>query len=357
MSLIDISKGQLSLHIRNPSDKELFVVFGARGSKPYYYGFYKAFETLNKNVLFFNDQGSSWYTKPQEWAKQTSLKDFMDLICHSILETISLHKMKSVVFFGSSMGAYGAYLYANHLVLPKNVSLRMILISLECRLGDNFSKSKENIDEIDFDSGYCDLLKLKPKHKNTLLFFGELDLYDSWSALKLKEQDHASRLISIADSDHNIPQYLDKKIGFSDFMKSVLDGNLFFPRKGYLEYYIRHQDLSRIMSHDSSSQEYLDLMQGCVKKYPNFAYGWNRLGVIAHNNDQLTEAYAFLKKSYFSAPSFHNTLLHLSIVCEKMNRFNEALFYSIEGSFLYPEPEHIIFKQRSEALRSKADLI
>lgn len=355
MSLIDISKGQLSLHIRNPSDKELFVVFGSRGSKPYHYNFYKNFEILNKNVLFFNDQGSSWYTKPQDWAGQTTLKDFMGVICDYILEIVDSYKMKSLVFFGSSMGAYGAYLYSDHLVVPKHVSFKMILMSLECKLGEDFSKSTESIDEIDFDSGCCDLLQLKPKHKDTLLFFGELNLYDSWSALKLKEQGHVSRLISISDADHYMPQYLDQKIGFSEFMKSVLDGNLFFPRKGYLEYYIRHQDLSKIMSYDSSSQEYLDLMRACVKKYPSFAYGWNRLGVEAHNNGQLTEAYGFLKKSYFAAPSFHNTLLHLSIVCQKMQCFNEALFYSLEGSFLHPD--HIIFKQRSEALRSKADLI
>ncbi len=356
MNFFEDSKGNMKLEINDPENSELVVVFGARGSKPNYYSFYKTLSTLGKNVLYLNDSRSGWFTNPLDWLDSKSvwagIKEFYRILNNIIDE----NDFKSVVFLGLSMGAYGAFLFRSRYALSKHINFKMLLISLEYKLGSNFSQSRQNIEDINFLSGADDLLDLGLKSDmNSSLYYGELDLYDSLSALKLYEKGLVTNLHSFSGANHFLVEYVHSNFKIKDFFTTIWDGKCGFPQQGRMHDFLNAADLEMIYIADTNSDFYYDTLLSAVNKYSGFAYGWNRLGVIKHNSGELDEAYDFLRKSHFAAPDFGNTLLHLSIVSEKLGKLDESFLYAYEGYL--KSGKNKVFSQRVNFLKRKLTIL
>ncbi|GAB5388339.1 MAG: hypothetical protein Alpg2KO_13070 [Alphaproteobacteria bacterium] len=166
----------------------MVVVFSAINIPRGRYGFTNFFRDCGRNVLYINSPGNQWF--------QPEIDDISPLID----QAIDLTQSQNVFYYGASMGAYGALLYA---MLRKDGPC--FSFGPNTTLGIPGSHSSRY--DITFDGRYNDLSKLSydgdfPLH----VVFGAFDLVDAVGYFDLNQLTGLD--CQLYDSCHSIHQHL-----------------------------------------------------------------------------------------------------------------------------------------------------
>ena len=296
----------------NLSDKRLFIIFSSVGAYPGNFSFFRTFETLNVNVLHITPPDFSWY--------QNGLNGISDNIETSFVELSSLIEsfchdvgICEIYITGASMGGYAAMVYAS--LSKKSINLTVISFGTETILKLKDSKSRQF--NFDIKKGYRDIRNLNYSGINVNMIFGEFDMVDSYSALTMSYRKNFN-LYSCQASGHAVPEYFNKKIGIVNFFKSFLNGGKSFIGRGHMPSELDEFDLIELINNDQLSSLYVEALYKCIKKYPAFGYGLNRLGAYLHMKGDLKEAKNALEQSLLINPDYQNSLEHLINIKRKL---------------------------------------
>lgn len=211
------------------------------------------------------------------------------------------------------MGAYGA------LVCTKSIKLkcpsRYILFSLESPLLLPMSKSIDNEAEINKHAS-IDVVDTLVE-KRGVLFFGEYDLVDSFTATRIRELYPNFLVIGHRASLHNVAQKLDEDWSFKDYFCEFINENYAIVNSGSLVYKVSSTDLLCLIVLLGKGVFSRDILMRCIKNYPDFGYALNRLGVMYHDLGEIELAKQYIKKSLAINPDFENSKFHLKILSGK----------------------------------------
>ncbi|SPD67960.1 conserved protein of unknown function (plasmid) [Cupriavidus taiwanensis] len=297
-----------------PEDNRLFIVFSSRGARPGVFSFYNTFQKLGVNVLHVTPPDYTWYQSgliglgTNATTAMLALGEIVSKVCIT-------RDIREIILVGASMGGYGALLYG--LLNKHDCPVRVIAFSAETLLLLPNSRSSEAPFHVPED--LRDLRDADYSHLDASILFGEFDLIDSYCALSIVKRPGIS-LISLTSATHMIPEALNKSIGIVDFFKTFLNGGRYVPGQGHMQYALESTDMQPLITAPQFSEEYLTSLKHCLRKYPNFGFGWNRLGVYLRNRNRLDEAHYALNRSKAINPTFQNTLEHLQAVSKAIKR-------------------------------------
>jgi len=245
----------------------LCVVFSARGSKPGSFSFFKTMERSKVNVLHITPPEAAWYQSGLVGFGNdihTAFSNLWDFI-QSLIEKFSF---KRIFIIGDSMGAYAALVFA-HFV--KDISTRVICFGGETTLNLPGSRSSENVFK---NEGFHDIRNLEyGDNVNIIMIFGEYDMVDAYCALSMKNRKNF-KILSHLWSPHSVTPELHSDMGLANFMRDALRGRFFYPGRGHLASALNVKDVEPLVFSKAGSQEYIDTIKTCVRRYPNFSFGW-----------------------------------------------------------------------------------
>lgn len=297
----------------NKDDKRLFIVFGARGAKPGAFGFYKTFVGLRLNTIFVTGHEDKWYQNgiPSLGDDLESAMYSFDIRVKGICQELGF---SSVTLIGSSMGGYLSLVYAS--LSDIKISMDAIIMGTETELFLPYSKSIES----PF-SALKDYSNIKFKNYNNrpiTMIFGEFDLVDSYCALSMKIHSNFT-ILSHVSSGHVLPEVIDSTIGISDFFNDIINNKArCFIGMGNMSNFLSPSDIEPLIKEQQFSKLYIECLEACLRKYPAFGFGWNRLGVYLHNNGDLIKAREAIKKSLLINMNYKNSISHLNSIESKL---------------------------------------
>lgn len=308
----------------------LIISWGAAGGANGVFTFYKTLHLVDVNVLFISFSGNNiWYANGVP-GLGNSLEITMTTLARLLPDFCIKHKITEVISLGTSMGAYTALLFS-HFIKNKlqDIDVKMKVLALGCETelflpsSNSLSHNNNNFSDI-FPSQYKDINDLYFYADDICLYFGEYFLPDCYCALKLRDQQQKLynkriKLISIKDCTHNIAQYLNRDRGFmKDFFIEYLSGGYFVFNQGAIGYTLVSNDIKDLFfinMQDPSYETYLKLL---LKKYFNWGYCLNRLGVLLELQNRFNEAYKYLYLSSMINSNFTNNNEHLDYVIKKI---------------------------------------
>jgi hypothetical protein len=302
--------------LKDKSDKRVFIVFSSRGAEPGDFSFYKTFDKLDVNVLHITPPDFTWYQSGLVGLGD-SLEISFDKLANKVVSFCEDFEAVKIFIVGASMGGYAAVLFSSMLSMAARVSYSPEVICFGTEMILKLPNSKSS--ELDFfvadrlkDIRHFDFVNVKIN-----MIFGEFDLVDTYCALIMKE--HPSfYLYSCSSSGHLVPEFLNKTVTIVEFFRSFISGGKSFIGRGHIDSEVNADDIYPLVFSKPFSEEYLSALNLCLKKYPAFGYGWNRLGVYHHNNSNLADASNCLKKSQLINSDFSNTTQHIASVRKKI---------------------------------------
>lgn len=205
--------GLLRLDIRSPEDKVLYVAFSSYGTPRGVFNFDGSMRRMSKNALMVNSAKSDWYTHPLDGMGATTARESIDKLGAIVSETCKINGFKSVVYFGFSMGGYGALLYSRSSEI--DVPLRCVAIGANTPVNLHRTISSRHLASIDCDDSLGDLLVegFDTEDRKYIIACGELDVGDLYSAIVFHET-YGDKILTIshAGSTHNVLSHL-KELG------------------------------------------------------------------------------------------------------------------------------------------------
>ncbi|MBY6347411.1 hypothetical protein E5C31_15700 [Providencia rettgeri] len=345
--------GNVELVIANVEDPNLVVSFGCFGVKPNRFFFYKTFAALEKNVLFINAPINNWYTEPLPWFSTNSIAKSFEGFANLVNAICRLYGFSRVRLFGFSMGGHGALLYSS----AKNFSVPVDCIVVGTNTPLNLPKtiSLRNYHLISEDYGVTDLsgIDFDMVGKNYAIVFGEFDVSDAYSGLVLRRLlGSKAEIGSHIGSTHNIPVHMTNTMGLAYGMEKLLNLDLDFPGRGKIADVLTEEDLEPLpyFSPTINQPEEIAYMHDLVRRYPQYAFGLNRIGAYLHNKGDLNGAFEYLQRSWEIAPNNENTNHHLSLVFEKRGQLDSAFAHALLAKKALSSPVNV---NRYEAVKNK----
>ncbi|WP_045465101.1 tetratricopeptide repeat protein [Vibrio hyugaensis] len=295
------------------NSKTLLVVFTSIGSKPDEFSFFKTINSLGNSAIFIRNTKDDWYVNGIDCLADNVI-DTTSILSGIINDIVINSNIEDVIFIGSSMGAYGAVRCTENISI--SVLYSYVLFSLESPLLLSNSKSILNKTDLDVSSG-TDIIHLLTDKKG-VLFFGEYDLVDSYTALRVKEQKSNIKVVSHKSSGHNVPEKLNEDWSIVNYFHNFISGDFRITNSGGMANFLSSGDLllfSMMVDKDMLDVKFLHIL---VDKYPDYGFALNRLGVIYHQKNDYKNALKFIKRSLAVNHKFDNSKQHYKLLTEKI---------------------------------------
>lgn len=269
------------------------ISFSSAGTQKGYFSPYKIIESAGTNVIFINDTGDRWY--------QNGIENISNDTKQAVVTLVNKAKEignGKVVTFGTSMGGYGALLYA----ALGNVDGCMAF-GIEAKLKLKASRSEGRMHK-GIQVLYPDLKEvLSGTSFPIILFSSECDESDLLSAYYLKDLPNITNL-TIRGMQHPGTQVFAMDNTFIDIIKSFVE-NLTVPvdfeRKGH---FMDNPDSitglyeAYVLKKERKNDElWLSKLEEFNEKYPNNALVLHRLGIARLINQDRMGAEEVWRKS------------------------------------------------------------
>ncbi|MGR5120650.1 hypothetical protein ACPV5W_18165 [Vibrio astriarenae] len=193
---------------------KLVVVFSSINIPKGKFSASRALESSPSSVLYVNCPSNSWYISPldksvSDWKGNAKyLKDFIVSNGFSLDNTI---------FYGGSMGGYGALLFGTYLQVARVIATGVEAI---CDIkGGNTSKYLRN----DIKVNFPDVREFVNKFNGSLTLIAGEDYIPDVITLKTLELSGAN-IVTLKGLYHSIPPFLDEKFGLCKIFTDELKG-------------------------------------------------------------------------------------------------------------------------------------
>lgn len=352
-AVISAAGGNIELVIANAEDSSLVVSFGCFGVKPNRFFFYKTFAELGKNVLFINAPSDNWYTEPLPWFSTNSIIESFERFANLVNTICRLYGFSRVKLFGFSMGGHGALLYSS--AQSFDVPVDCVVIGTNTPLNLPKTISLRNYHLISERYGVTDLSRIDfgASGRKYAIVFGEFDVSDSYSGFVMRRLlGPGAEIGSHIGSTHNIPVHMTNTMGLAYGMEKILNHDLDFPGHGKIADVLTEEDLQPLpyFSPTINQSEEIAYIHELVRRYPQYAFGLNRIGAYLHNKNDLNGAFEYLQRSWEIAPNNENTNHHLSLIYEKKGQLDSALAHALLAKKALDSPGNV---SRYETLKNK----
>lgn len=342
---LSLSNGNMRLITSEADDRSLYIVFGCLNAAPGRYTFYRTFMDLKKNALFINSPKNDWFTNPISWLNGESLTASIDAFVDMANQLCKDHHLYRVVLVGFSMGAYGAMLYSSHGGFDHPVEVVAFGTETKLNLPKSISaKYKNLIPDLDSAGDLMNGGVFKPIHRYHMIF-GELDIVDTYSALRLKEKfpDADITVSSHGGSLHNVVDTLKKTVGLELGMRKSLGFVFDVPGEGELANYLSSSDIEPLLNFSvtMNNESEIQYLKSLVGKYPFFVLALNRIGAYYHNRGDRKRSLEYLVQAWLIAPQYENTNTHLSLIYEKDGQVEQALSHAIMAKKQIESPNNL----------------
>tara|TARA_B110000211_G_C14093337_1_gene560874 strand:- start:11039 stop:12190 length:1152 start_codon:yes stop_codon:yes gene_type:complete len=299
------------------------VVFSSANVPPNKFSAIHALKDFNANLVFINCPHNNWYIKPIP-----GLGDSVPEVSQNIMKALKSLGTKRSIFYGGSMGAYGAILYGALCNGDK-----AIVTGVEAELGA--------------EGGYYNSLcrdklekTLRPSLTSILassaiktdILIGEACFSDHTFVQSLREFEFV-KIRTITNGGHRVPPFIDKKIGLRNLIESMLHDtenellkNISTDIIGNCEVY--HEIKNAIINRSLSEEEV-----GKLEEYVNFpgsnlhykSYAFFALSLVLPDNIGKTE---LIEKAIELNESNYLFLDYMSETQKKLGKIVKALHYA-----------------------------
>lgn len=299
------------------------VVFSSANVPPNKFSAIHALRDFNANLVFINCPDNNWYIKPIP-----GLGNSVSEVSQNIIEAIKSLGTKRSIFYGGSMGAYGAILYGALCHGDK-----AIVTGVEAELGaeggyynslcrDKLEKTlRPNLTSI-----------LASSAIKTDILIGEACFSDHIFVQSLRKFDFV-KIRTITNGGHRVPPFIDRKIGLRNLIESMLHDtedellkNISTDIIGNCEAYneIRNALINKTLSKEEVKKlkEYVNLPSSNqhFKSYAFFA-----LSLVQTDNIGKTE---LIEKAIELNESNYLFLDYMSETQKELGRIDKALYYA-----------------------------
>lgn len=175
--------------------------------------FFKSLNGIDANLTFINSQDNDWY--------QRGIPGVNDDIASCARFLLKNQESSYNICIGSSMGGYGAGLYA----IEINADVAIIFGS-EFKIGFPFSRSKLHMPgniKIDYGDLYH-IINSRQMKTQFFVFVGDADIIDLYNATLVAGSSNV-HLYNIRKSGHNVTKYITENIcSIKDLISSAIVG-------------------------------------------------------------------------------------------------------------------------------------
>lgn len=294
-------------------NKKLIVAFSAATVPAGKFSFTNAFKKSNSNVLYLNCPENTWYLA--NIGNKRAEDYYTEIIDHISKE----NEIEEKIFFGGSMGAYGAFYYG-----CLHDADMIISTGIETELFHKNSNSeryfKKNIDRLIPD------LNQKVIHssfKKAYLIYGERCINDLFQS-SLISDDCRIKKIPLKNHTHSIPPVLDHEF---NLINSLDNGTI-------IDKIYQHIPLG-----DSHREDSQNLLLSLLRIKNDFE---NRK--VSERNLKLSEISSCNTKSQSIKVLINNYLLASYALIDEENHFKDLLNKILNENSFIPETSSIIIK-------------
>lgn len=376
--LIELNSEYIKIEKRN-TDWPTLISFSNAGVPKGKFKPFKAFQNVKANIIFLNDKNYRWYLEGID-----GLTDDCESSAKKLVEIAKTIGNGKVYTFGSSMGAFGATLYA-----MLGEADGCLAVALESRIGYEGSRSSrsQHLNAHKSQLKYTDLSTLIEEKKVPLTLFvpenDEVDLLGAYYILNLPNV----RVISIQGAEHpglqvftsedkedmTLEQLINEYTScggiVSDYRRK---GNIFNTPDAIIDVYNAFLKKS-----SSTKQEWLQNLIELSKKWPDiplislrageafyansnpneaekhwrhvlhlseFQYeACAKLGALLRRKGQYDEARVLIQKSTVINPLYSYGYANLGLVYFDLKDYNSAEKYVRDAIKI--NPENVYFKK------------
>lgn len=343
LSCESFNQGLLRLDIRNPKDKVLYVAFSSYGTPRGAFNFDGSMQRMSKNSLMVNSAKSDWYTTPIEGIGAQSVNESIDALALIVSQVCTENGFNSVVYFGFSMGGYGALIYSRSLLI--DVPLTCISIGANSPVDLPRTISSRHLSSIDCNNNLGDLLQdgFDVINKSYIIVCGELDIGDLYSAIVFHEtyRDRIST-ISHAGSTHNVLSHLKLISGLEHSMSLMFSDDARLLSWGRCAREISSTEMKPLLSFSANmnTPEEVSYLIDLTDKYPFFSYALTRIGAYFYDKGDRRQAKRYLCRAWELSPNYHSLNKLLSRLYEDMGDLPASLSHAILVSRMFKNPEN-----------------
>ncbi|ARP53689.1 hypothetical protein ALFP_1802 [Alcaligenes faecalis] len=340
---LSFERGIMRLDIRNPDDDVLYVPFSSYGTVRGTFNFDGSMRRMGKNTLMVNSATSDWYTHPLDGMGATTARESIDKLGAIVSETCKINGFKSVVYFGFSMGGYGALLYSRSSEI--DVPLRCVAIGTNTPVDLPRTISSRHLASIDCDDSLGDLLVegFDAEDRNYVIACGELDVGDLYSAIVFHET-YGDKILTIshAGSTHNVLSHLKELGGLEDSLSLMFTGDQQLLGWGRSAREITSAEIKPLLtfSPNMNAAEEVSYLIELTEKYPFFAYGLSRIGSYFYEKGDKGKAKKYLCKAWELAPNYHTVNKLLSRLYEDLGDIKLSLSHAILVNRMFKNSEN-----------------
>lgn len=282
---------------------------------------YRTIENVNANIIFVNDHGNHWY--------QSGIRGISENTNTAALELVKIAReigSGRVITFGTSMGAFGAMLFAT-----LGSADGCLAFGVESILKMEGSRSKQYISSTT-DIMYPDLLYiLKDNIIPMVLFVSENDEVDLINAVRLKDIPKLD-IVTIKGTMHPGEQFFDMKKRIGELISEyAFTGE--FPsgckREGEI---LKDEELVKklyenflIKTVEKDYHKMNDFMINMKIHWPEDAFVMLRYGEAKYRTRDLKEAEKAWRKSIVLDPYQFEAYSKLGALLRKRGEISEAI--------------------------------
>ena len=283
--------------IKHPDSKKLLVIFSSLDTKSPKFTFWKMAQSLECNCLFFNSPMTHWYR-----TGIIGIPNGIKGTCEKIADIRKNLNIEEMIFFGVSMGGYGAILYGS---LTK--ADHVIVFSVEPLLG--LPGGKTEVTRNHLQPIYPDLRVLDiPK---TTLIYGEMDIPDSIGAFLLSQSCKNIKIFRLPYAEHDVANSLNYRNELKPLLESLINNESI--------------NIHSLKSGAINERSYL-LLHKLRNDYIN--HRWEKTVQIIEEDKNLLEESPLLHFIYsvcnYKTGKFKTAKSHLIMILSKEREFSQA---------------------------------
>ncbi len=281
----------------------------------------RAFQSLAANLVFVNCPHNSWFISAVPGLGDTLLAATTAL--RNILD--GLKASKKVVFYGGSMGGYGAFLYG-----ALTGADWTIATGVEVMLGMKGGYFNRKSSQASGSAEIPDLVEIvKSASGKFVLIAGEESSIDLRGAVKLLPAKNVVTK-TIVNGEHTVPHFLNKEIGIVNIIENIIENGSYRLLDFYCGKVLSYPGYANLLyrfdvdtiSHDAflqSCEKYLDQLDPISLSYYLYRAGmsfkrrgktqlsFNYLRAAHHQNGANSKIIVLLAQAYFGMGEFESS--------------------------------------------------
>lgn len=326
------------------------IAFSSVNTKPGRFKPFKIVLDAQVNVIFVNDFGNNWYLKGIKGVGETPQQSAIALV--QMARDVGNGQ---VMTFGTSMGAYGAALYA-----ALGGADKCMAFGVEAMLDLPGSRSAvHKVKGLSFD--FSDFVKtVKESATKFFLYVSESDEVDMINAVALSGLENVD-LISVRGVDHPSVQAIEDEVGVSRFIENAFsdESTLFdLERRGSIlsnELLVKDLWTAYGLMLNRKYADWLDFLTGVEESHNSSSMFMLRLGEAFYRNKLIGQAVTSLERSIEIddlQDAAHNLLGSFLRRKNDFDRAEQHLIRSIEINSRSPYAYHNLGRLYSDLGRS-----